>query len=349
MHNVRDEMVENQVRAHLRVVHTSAEDDLHLQEGAARFRPMQRHYDAESAMVGDLPMTAADYERHTSERPHIHAVFFMRNGTARCKTCTALDPPPGNSSRFWHIASAILAGILVAGLVLVIGALVTRAHAQTTPTNLLVRACPSTPSGPGFGACSNSVWAVPSGSLVVDVQRSGVSGGDIWIASSQINTTTDRVFACEDPTIMPGPFVNCPSLLPSQSNNYLAASLISWGTNPPVTAGTAAISWSPVTMDSTGAAIAQSVSYQVFIRLNNCSALGPSCQPLYPSTPAVDTTAAAANLSEPAGPYCVVLYAYFTGSPSTLSQASQETCGVVIAGKVTPMQVTGVKFNGGGQ
>ena len=96
------------------------------------------------------------------------------------------------------------------------------AHAQTT----LVRACPTQPTTTGFGACVNSVWALPAPGLIVDVLQAG-GLADLW-ESTTLLAVGDRVFACQDPAVTPGPFKTCPTLLAGQTNNYLSASSVNF-------------------------------------------------------------------------------------------------------------------------
>lgn len=95
------------------------------------------------------------------------------------------------------------------------------AHAQT-----LVRACPTQPTATGFGACVNSMWALPAPGLIVDVLQAG-GPADLW-ESTTLLAAGDRVFACQDPMVTPGPFKSCPTLLAGQANNYLAASSVNF-------------------------------------------------------------------------------------------------------------------------
>ncbi len=169
------------------------------------------------------------------------------------------------------------------------------------------------------------------------------------------------MFACEDPTVAPGPFKNCPSTLPNQTNNYLAASSITFGSTPlppaqrPTANGTLALGWVAPGADSTGSPITQPLSYQVFVRSNDCTAAGPACQPTYYGgsglnglrAPSADVAATSATLSLPAGPWCAIVEAYFTGFPDTLGPPpDHEWCGTIGAGLVTPGKVTGIQVRG---
>lgn len=364
--HIRDELVEINVHRHLQAVQTSAaaacvmrprpvrgaqfaqhrdrvlehEDDAALQEGSARFRVQQ-----------------TEYERHTHE---VDGARYY----ARVKPPTA----PFWRSRVWHVASSIGAGILFAIAVLLVTAWLSRAHAQdvagplrvaqaTTSTPILVRACNSTPTGSGFGACANSVWAAPAPNLVLDVLRASVIG-DAWITSDQL-VTTDRVFACEDASVQPGPFVTCPSFLPGQQNNYLAETAINFGAPAPVAplgSGTLKLSWQTVTTDDEASpqpvAAGTAVSYAVFVRSNNCTVpvipAATPCQSTYPSTPTTLTAATSVWLPEQAGPWCAVIAAFWLGSDPTATAGaiSNEGCANVVGKTVKPAQVLGLTVTG---
>ena len=296
-----------------RHLQTSAqEDDSMLQEGAARFR-----------------QAAVDYERHTSSAQPL-------------KHHRRTDPPvPVRTAhwRRWLLVIAICLALVVA--------LMHRAHAQT-PT-LLVRACPATPATTGFSACTNSTWSTPAPGLILDVLRASVTA-DVWVAPNQL-VAGDRVFACEDPSIAAGPFKNCPSTLPGQTNNYLAATGINFGSPPapPVTPTpspatiTVTLNWPAITQDNqtppnTLPAIPP-IAYQVFMRSTACATSGPACQSDYYGRPPVaDVTTAGTKITNlNAGPYCFVVGAYFQGDPTTLGAWSNESC--ITGIKVTPAQV----------
>lgn len=221
------------------------------------------------------------------------------------------------------------------------------AQAQTLPATL-VRACPAAPAATGFGACTNSVWAIPAAGLIVDVLRAGVTG-DVWITPTQL-LPSDRVFACQDASIVPGAFKNCPTTLAGQTNNYLAQASINFHLTPPPStslAGQLKLTWSAPTLDNTGSAITQPMSYQVWTRPTSCASVGPNCQPDYTqqAAPAAVVAAPQASVTLPAGPYCAVVYPYFTGNLGTIGPASDETCGTVVADVTTPGKVTNVHFN----
>lgn len=218
------------------------------------------------------------------------------------------------------------------------------AHAQTSPT--LVRACPTQPTTTGFSACATSTWSAPSSALIVDAQRQGVTG-DVWLLATQL-VPTDRVFACQDATITAGPFKTCPTTLPGQTNNYLLATSIAFTTPspPPTTNGSLKLHWDVPTIDSTKAPITQALGYQVFVRATSCATAGPQCQPDYIDRPPVaDVATPAATVSLPAGPYSVIVEAYFSGNVQSLGPPSDEISVTVSAGLVTPAKVTGVKAN----
>ena len=294
------------------------DDDHHLQEGAAQFREQQ-----------------ADYERHTSESPWILAPkrCDCRQGRDPC-TCGKGPQPPDLGVFEGFKAAFVVFVLLLAAAVLVVKSC-SSAHAQTNPTNLLVRACPTTPAVPGWSACSNSVWAAPSATVVMDVQR---NSSDLWLTAAQL-ANGDHVFACEDATVAPGPFASCPSTLPGQTNNYLLASTINFAPTP--ASGSFVLSWSPVTTDDESTPVplttAQTVAYQLFVRPNN----GTSASQ-YPATPTADTPLLTWTITELQGPYCAEVGAYFTGQPSTIGPLSDEYCFTINAPKITPAKVTGL-------
>jgi len=321
---VRDEMVENQVRAHVRRVQPSAQpdDDETYQEGGARHRQQQ-----------------VDYERHTSDAQ----ACDCRQGRDPC-TCGRGyrgDPAAQLLAQGVTPEGSGIIGALVFGLVIILCALLvwallpSKAHAQTPATSILVRACPTQPTTTGFSACTNSTWSVPAPTLIVDVQRNSV---DLWITPAQLQMG-DRVVACEDASLSPGPFKACPSFLPGQTNNYLDASAINFAPAP--LKGSHTITWPAITTDDESPPVpltaAQTVNYQVFVRIDDGS------EPLYPSVPALDTATTTATLTEPEGLYCIEVGAYFTGQPSTLGPLSDETCLTFAAQKITPAKVVGVQ------
>lgn len=140
------------------------------------------------------------------------------------------------------------------------------AHAQT----MLVRSCPTQPTATGFGACTNSVWSVPSPTLIIDVLRQNVAQ-DVWITPSQL-VAGDRVFACTDSTNVVGPYKSCASLLTGQTSNWLDVSRVSFGLPtttpppPPPVNGTITYTWIPPTKNTDGSTLTDLAGYRLYTR-----------------------------------------------------------------------------------
>lgn len=150
-----------------------------------------------------------------------------------------------------YVTAVVLAGWLQAS------------YAQTITT--LVRSCPTKPTATGFSACANSQWSLPSASLIIDIQRSGVTG-DVWITPSQL-IAGDRVFACADLTAKVGAFSSCPTTLAGQTNNYLDATKISFSsTLPPAATGEIDYSWVAPILNSDGSKLTNLAGYKFYVR-----------------------------------------------------------------------------------
>lgn len=221
-------------RLHL-VQRSGVDDDATYQEGAVRFRARQ-----------------IDYERHTAD----------------ADSAEFIDPDAGRSRRrerwakFWRVASSILGGIVTAVGLLLYVAWTARAMGQT-PT-VLVRSCPTQPTTTGFSACTNSQWSVPAAQLTLDVLRSGIAA-DQWIKPTQL-IAGDRVFACTDPSVTAGAFKACPTNLAGQTNNWLDASKVSFGTTPPAAAGHITWSWQAPTTNSDNTPLTDLAGYHLYVR-----------------------------------------------------------------------------------
>lgn len=327
-----ENLAEHRIKAHLRMVQTSPpdQDDEHYQEGASRYRKQQLDCAYASWGLGAEP---PDYARHTDKSQPI----------ARVREVESLR----RWQRIWHVGSAILAGIVFALVVLLVTAWLSSSAYAQTPASVLVRACPTQPTTTGWSACSNSVWAAPAPNLIVDAQRLAV---DTWLTPGQL-VATDRVFACTDASVRAGPFVNCPTPIAGQTNNYLLETAISFGTTPPPvtptpTTITVTLNWPAITQDNqvppNTLSATQPVGYQVFMRSNACTTSGPACQvDYYGRPPVADVTTITAKLGPlNGGPYCFVVGAYFKGDPTTIGTWSTEAC--ITGLKITPARVTSV-------
>lgn len=149
-----------------------------------------------------------------------------------------------------------------------------------TPLDYLVRSCPTKPAATGFSACPTSTWAKPQDAMYLDALRRNVTG-DVWVRPSEL-IANDRVYACSEPTMKPGPFGNgCTApdgtkvKIPGQTDNYLDYTKLAF--TAPSQVPFVTFGWGIPATNTDGTPVVDLAGFNVFIRIQPCDPALPNC------------------------------------------------------------------------